>query len=100
MGDLTIRPFDGGVGGLAGTVFIEGLATAKYVSDASRWMAGVEKRRVGRMARYENLPIYRKDVELTIYLETVVRNFSRYNKYTLSTLPSEMNPQDNGGTAR
>jgi len=35
------------------------------------------------MARYENLPIYRKGLELSIYLETVVRNFSRYNKYTL-----------------
>ena len=35
------------------------------------------------MARYEHLPIYSKAMELGIYLDTVVRNFSRYNKYTI-----------------
>lgn len=35
------------------------------------------------MAYYEHLPIYRKAMETTIYFETIVRNFSRYNKYTL-----------------
>ncbi len=35
---------------------------------------------VREMARYEHLPIYKKD--LTIYLEKIVRNFSRYHKYT------------------
>jgi len=35
------------------------------------------------MARYEHLPIYKKALDLTVYLETVVRYFSRYHKYTL-----------------
>jgi hypothetical protein len=35
------------------------------------------------MAYYEHLPIYRKARETAIYFETIVRNFSRYNKYTL-----------------
>ena len=35
------------------------------------------------MARYEHLPIYKKAMELGVYLETVVKNFSRYNKYTI-----------------
>ncbi len=34
------------------------------------------------MARYEHLPIYRKAMELSVYLDGVVRNFSRYHKYT------------------
>jgi len=33
------------------------------------------------MARYEHLPIY-KAMDLTVYLEKIVRNFSRYHKYT------------------
>lgn len=37
------------------------------------------------MARYEHLPIYKKAMELTIYFETIVRNFSRYRKYTLGS---------------
>ena len=37
------------------------------------------------MARYEHLPIYKKALDLTVYLETVVRHFSRYHKYTLGT---------------
>lgn len=35
------------------------------------------------MAYYEHLPIYRKAMETAIYFETIVRNFSRYNKYSL-----------------
>ena len=37
------------------------------------------------MARYEHLPIYKKAMELSIYLQNKVRNFSRYNKYTIGT---------------
>ncbi|MBU0483643.1 MAG: four helix bundle protein [Proteobacteria bacterium] len=35
------------------------------------------------MARYENLPIYRKAVELVVLLENAVRDFPRYHKYAL-----------------
>ncbi len=35
------------------------------------------------MAYYENLPIYKKSLELAVYIENVVRNFSRYHKYTI-----------------
>ena len=35
------------------------------------------------MARYEHLPIYNKAMELGVYLDTIVRNFSRYHKYTI-----------------
>ena len=37
------------------------------------------------MARYEHLPIYRKAMELAVYLQDTVRQFSRYNKYTIGT---------------
>ena len=37
------------------------------------------------MARYEHLPIYKTAMDLTVYLEQVVRNVSRYHKYTLGT---------------
>ena len=37
------------------------------------------------MARYEHLPIYKKAMELAVYLQQVVRNFSRYNKYSIGT---------------
>ena len=37
------------------------------------------------MARYEHLPIYKKAMELAIYLQHSVRNFSRYNKYSIGT---------------
>lgn len=36
------------------------------------------------MARYEHRPIYRKAMDLPVYLEKIVRSFSRYHKYTLS----------------
>ncbi|MGH2524304.1 MAG: four helix bundle protein [Anaerolineales bacterium] len=37
------------------------------------------------MARYEHLPIYKQAMDLTIYCEQIVRNFSRYHKYTLGS---------------
>lgn len=37
------------------------------------------------MARYEHLPIYKAAMDLTVYIEQVVRNFSRYHKYTLGS---------------
>jgi len=37
------------------------------------------------MAQYEHLPIYKKALDLTVYFEKIVRNFSRYNKYTLGS---------------
>jgi hypothetical protein len=37
------------------------------------------------MARYEHLPIYLAAVESVVYFEGIVRNFSRYNKYTLGS---------------
>jgi hypothetical protein len=35
------------------------------------------------MARYEHLPIYRTAIDTAIYLQQIVRNFSRYDKYTI-----------------
>ena len=37
------------------------------------------------MARYEHPAIYKKAMDLTVYLEKIVRNFSRYRKYTLGS---------------
>ena len=37
------------------------------------------------MARYEHLPIYKGAMDVTVYIEQVVRNFSRYHKYTLGS---------------
>jgi hypothetical protein len=37
------------------------------------------------MAQYEHLPIYKKAYDLTLYFEKIVRNFSRYDKYTIGT---------------
>ena len=37
------------------------------------------------MARYEHLPIYKKAYDLNVYVENIVRHFSRYHKYTLGT---------------
>jgi hypothetical protein len=37
------------------------------------------------MAKYDNLPIYKKALELTVYVEDVAKNFSRYHKYTIGT---------------
>ena len=35
------------------------------------------------MAQYEHLPIFRKAVELGVFLDKTVRNFSRYHKYSV-----------------
>jgi len=37
------------------------------------------------MAQYEHLPIYKKAMDLAVYIENVVRGFSRYHKYTIGT---------------
>ncbi len=37
------------------------------------------------MARYEHLPLYKKAMELVIYLQGTVRNFSRYDKYSIGS---------------
>ena len=34
------------------------------------------------MARYEHLPIYKAAMDMGVYLEGMVHNFSRYHKYT------------------
>ncbi len=34
------------------------------------------------MAQYEHLPIYRETFQFLIYCEMIVKNFSRYHKYT------------------
>jgi len=35
------------------------------------------------MSFHENLPIYKKALDLAIYIETIVKDFSRYHKYTI-----------------
>ena len=35
------------------------------------------------MARYDQLPIYKKSLELIVFLENAVRHFSRYHKYSI-----------------
>ena len=37
------------------------------------------------MAQYEHLPIYKAAFDLLLYFEKIVKNFSRYNKYTHGT---------------
>ena len=37
------------------------------------------------MAQYEHLPIYKTAMDLAVYLEQVVRHFSRYQKYTIGS---------------
>ncbi len=37
------------------------------------------------MACYEHVPIYKTTMDLTVYLEQVVRNFSRDYTYTLGS---------------
>lgn len=37
------------------------------------------------MARTEHLPIYKRAYDLCLWVEQVVRGFSRYHKYTLGT---------------
>jgi len=35
--------------------------------------------------RYDNLPIYKSAMDLCVYVETIVRNFEKYHKYTIGT---------------
>ena len=37
------------------------------------------------MAYYEHLPIYKKALDMAVYFEKIVKNFSRYHKYTIGT---------------
>jgi hypothetical protein len=37
------------------------------------------------MARYDHLPIYRAAFDLAVHIEKLVRQYSRYHKYTLGT---------------
>jgi len=37
------------------------------------------------VARYEHLPIYKQAMDLAIYFEKIIRNFSRYQKYMLGS---------------
>ena len=37
------------------------------------------------MAQYQRLPIYKAAFDLLVYFEKIVRNFSRYNKYSHGT---------------
>ncbi len=37
------------------------------------------------LAQYEHLPIYKAAFGLVVYFEKIVKNFSRYNKYTHGT---------------
>jgi len=37
------------------------------------------------VALHENLPIYKAALDLAIYFEKIVKNFSRYHKYTVGT---------------
>ncbi|MBV6341874.1 four helix bundle protein [Candidatus Magnetobacterium casense] len=35
------------------------------------------------MAQYEHLPIYKRAFDMAIYIDNMVRGFSRYNKYSI-----------------
>jgi len=37
------------------------------------------------MAKYEHLPIYKKSMDLAVHIHDCIKNFSRYNKYTIGT---------------
>ncbi|MBF0202512.1 MAG: four helix bundle protein [Desulfamplus sp.] len=37
------------------------------------------------MAKYEHLPLYKKAMETAIYLHNIVRNFNRYDKYSIGS---------------
>lgn len=34
---------------------------------------------------YENLPVYKKALDLTVYFENIVRHFDKYHKYTVGS---------------
>ncbi len=40
---------------------------------------------LANMAKYEHLSIYKDAFDLNLHVEQIVRNFSRYHKYTLGT---------------
>lgn len=42
------------------------------------------------MAQHEHLPIYKAAFDLIVYFEKIVKNFSRYNKYTHGTALREL----------
>ena len=52
------------------------------------------------MARYEHLPIYKKAMDLSIYLEEAVRNFSRYHKYAIGAELSNSGAYHSGADQR
>jgi len=35
------------------------------------------------MAQYEHLPIYKKAMDIAVYIENIVKGFPRYHKYTV-----------------
>ena len=37
------------------------------------------------MAKYDHLPIYKKSMETAVYLQLIVRGFSRYDKYSIGS---------------
>ena len=37
------------------------------------------------MARYEHLPVYKAALDMAVYVEKIVANFSRYHKFTLGS---------------
>lgn len=37
------------------------------------------------MSLYENLPVYKKALDLTVYFEKIVRHFDKYHKYTVGS---------------
>ena len=44
------------------------------------------------MTRFDHLPLYKTTMDLAVYMETVVRGFSRYHKYTLGHTSSAAEP--------
>jgi hypothetical protein len=34
---------------------------------------------------YENLPVYKKSLDLTVHIEKIVKNFDRYHRYAIGT---------------
>ena len=36
-------------------------------------------------SRYENLPVYKKALDLAVYFEKLIRNFEKYHKYTIGS---------------
>ena len=43
------------------------------------------KHRRLNVSQYEHLPIYKKAMDLAVYVETIVRGFPRYHKYTIGS---------------